>query len=56
MPVTSEDLKKWRTVNSYAQVMLAQALNVIPVTVNRWERGAKKYRHFCVLPLVHWNA
>ena len=49
--MTPEDLKKWRTVNGYTQVTLAQALNVIPITVSRWERGVREIPSFLHLAL-----
>ena len=46
-----EDLRKWRTVNGYTQVTLAQALNVIPITVSRWEQGVREIPSFLHLAL-----
>jgi len=36
-----DDLKKWREKFGYTQASLAKALAVIPITVSRWERGAR---------------
>jgi transcriptional regulator with XRE-family HTH domain len=49
--MTPEDLKEWRIVNGYTQVTLAQALNVIPITVSRWERGVREIPSFLNLAL-----
>jgi len=49
--VTPQDLKEWRKRNGYTQVTLAEALNVIPITVSRWERGVREIPSFLWLAL-----
>lgn len=40
--VTPDELKAWREKHRYTQVMLANALNVHPMTVSKWETGVNK--------------
>ncbi len=49
--MTPEDLKTWRKSNGYKQATLAYALGVIPLTVTRWETGARQIPPFLHLAL-----
>lgn len=49
--MTRADLKKWRQENAYDQISLASALNVHPMTVSKWETGARKIPPFLHLAL-----
>ena len=51
LPMTSDDLKKWRKRNGYSQGKLAKALGVISFTVSRWERGVRAIPSFLHLAL-----
>jgi transcriptional regulator with XRE-family HTH domain len=49
--MTPDDLKTWRKKHGYTQVTLAGALNVIPLTVSRWERSVREIPSFLGLAL-----
>ena len=49
--MTSEALQAWRKKNKYSQSQLAKALDVIPLTVSRWERGVREIPSFLHLAL-----
>ena len=49
--MTPKELKAWRKKNGYSQGRLAKALGVIPLTVSRWERGAREISSFLHLAL-----
>lgn len=38
-------------MNGFTQVTLAKALDVIPITVSRWERGVREIPSFLMLAL-----
>ncbi len=46
-----DELKKWRKRNGYSQPQLAKVLDVIPLTVSRWERGVREIPSFLHLAL-----
>jgi transcriptional regulator with XRE-family HTH domain len=49
--MTPEDLKAWRKKHGYTQPSLAQALSVHPISVSRWEIGAREIPSFLHLAL-----
>jgi transcriptional regulator with XRE-family HTH domain len=49
--MTPEGLKTWRKSRGYTQAALARALGVIPLTVTRWETGARQIPPFLHLAL-----
>jgi len=49
--MTPDQLKNWRKKNNYTQVRLASALQVIPLTVSRWELGVREIPSFLQLAL-----
>ena len=42
--ITADEIKHLRNVNHISQAVLANYLNISPVSVQRWERGASKPR------------
>jgi len=44
-------LKQWRKRTGYSQSELAKVLDVIPLTVSRWERGVREIPSFLHLAL-----
>lgn len=46
-----EDLKEWRKANGYTQQNLADALDVLQITIARWETGVRKIPSFLHLAL-----
>lgn len=46
-----DQLKNWRKKYNYTQARLAAALQVIPLTVSRWELGVRKIPSFLQLTL-----
>lgn len=49
--MTPEDLKTWRKTNRYTQQGLASALDVLQITIARWETGVRKIPSFLHLAL-----
>ena len=49
--MTPQELKKWRDKNGYSQSQLAKALDVITLSVSRWERGVREIPSFLHLAL-----
>lgn len=49
--MTPNELKQWRTKNGYTQLNLAEALEVHPVSIARWETGAREIPSFLHLAL-----
>ncbi|MPY24436.1 helix-turn-helix domain-containing protein [Shewanella psychropiezotolerans] len=40
--ITADEIKNLRIVNHISQAVLAETLNISPVSVQRWERGVSK--------------
>jgi len=51
--MTKEELKEWRQTNGWSQGQLARALDVIPISVSRWERGERQIPSFLHLALAY---
>jgi transcriptional regulator with XRE-family HTH domain len=49
--MTSKELKQWRADNGYSQAKLARALDVVVMTVSRWETGLRSIPPFLHLAL-----
>ena len=49
--MTPKELKQWRKKHGYSQGRLAKALDVIPLTVSRWETGERGVPSFLHLAL-----
>ena len=51
IPMTIDELRKWRERNQYSQAELAKALGVNVISVSRWETGTRSIPVFLNLAL-----